>query len=107
MASQLISSSTVEVLEIDSYVRGYHAYQNLWSPVIGESLLVKREPTNSKDVNAVAVHKDNLIVGHVPYNLAQSISHFLKRDMNKAFAEVTGMKVNRGADYGLEVPCRY
>ena len=66
MTSQLISSSTVEVLEIDSYVRGYHAYQDVWSPVIGESLLVKRESTNSKDANAVVVHRDNLIVGHVP-----------------------------------------
>ena len=25
--------------------------------------------------------------------------------MNKAFAEITGAKVNRGAGYGLEVPC--
>ena len=48
-----------------------------------------------------------MVVGHVPYNLAQIFSHFLKRDVNKAFAEVTGTKVNRGAGYGLEVPCKY
>ena len=27
--------------------------------------------------------------------------------MNKVFAEVAGAKVNRGAGYGLEVPCTY
>ena len=27
--------------------------------------------------------------------------------MNKAFAEMTGEKVNRGTGYGLEVPCLY
>ena len=34
-----------------------------------------------------------------------SISHFFKRDVNKAFAKVVGEKVNRGAGYGLEIPC--
>ena len=29
----------------------------------------------------------------------------VRRDVNKAFAEVTGKEVNRAAGYGLEVPC--
>ena len=44
------------------------------------------------------------LVGHVPYNLARIISLFLKRDVNKA---LVGEKVNRGAGYGLEIPCEY
>ncbi len=78
-----------------------------WTPTIGESLLVKPEPTNAKDNKAVAVLKDDLVVGHVPYNLASRLFQFLRRDVNKAFAEVTGAKVNRGAGYGLEIPCIY
>ena len=36
------------------------------------------------------------------------LSRFLARDVNKAFTEVTGDKVNRGAGYGLvEIPCVY
>lgn len=31
----------------------------------------------------------------------------LRRDFNKAFTEVTRQKVNRGAGYGLEIPCTY
>ena len=41
------------------------------------------------------------------YRLAPTLSHFLNRDFNKAVAEVTGDCVNRGAGYGLEVPCIY
>ncbi len=51
--------------------------------------------------------KENVVVGHVPYNLASSMSHFLRREFNKAFAEVVGNKVNRGAGYRLEIPCIY
>ena len=47
------------------------------------------------------------IVGHVPYNLAPRMLAFFMRDMNKAFAVITGAKVNREAGYGLEVPCVY
>ena len=41
--------------EFDSYIRGYHAYQDIWNPVVGESLLLKREPDNSVDSSAVAL----------------------------------------------------
>ena len=38
-----------------------------------------------------AVYYDNDVVGHIPYNLAPKVSAFLKRDVNKGFAEITGM----------------
>ena len=91
------------MLEIPSYIiRGYHAYVSMWTPVLGQTLPVKREPTNKKDKNAVAVYLEDVVVGHVPHNTAPL---FLLRDVNKAFAEVTVQKINRGAGYGLEVPC--
>ena len=57
----------LELLEIQSYIRGHHAYRDSWTPVLGETLS-KRETTNPKDKNAVAVHIEVTIVGHVPYN---------------------------------------
>ena len=54
--------------------------------MIGETLLLKREPTNPRDKNAVALYKDDAVVRHVPYNLAPNLSRFLARDVNKAFA---------------------
>ena len=109
MASQVASLAVanLEVLEIRSYVRGYHVYMNIWTPFLGQILLVRREPTNSKDKNAVGVFLEDAIVGHVPHNLAPRMSQFLQRDVNKAFAEVAGEKINRGGGYGLEIPCIY
>ena len=114
MASQVVSSASggtaaavIEVLEIPSYIRGYHAYMSIWNPVLGQMLLVKREPTNRKDRNAVGLFLEDVVVGHVPHNLAPQFSQFLRRDVNKAFAEVTGEKINRGAGYGIEIPCVY
>ena len=107
-ASQVVATvGDLAVVEFESYVRGYHAYMQVWSPVVGQSLCVKREPTNILDGHAVAVCNESQVVGHIPYNLAPTISAFLRRDVNKAFAEVTGARVNRGAGYGLEIPCIY
>ena len=75
-------------------VRGYHACLYLWEPTIGEVLQAIPEPTNSKHNRAVAVLQDG----------GMSISRlfqFLRRDVNK---HLSGEKVNRGADYGLEIP---
>ena len=73
----------------------------------GDILPLAREPNNATDKLAVAVLKNGDVVGHVPYNLASTLSQFLKRDFNKAVVEVTGDRVNRGAGYGLEVLCIY
>ena len=66
---------------------------------MGEILVVKIEPTNRHDIHSVAIYRDAKIVGHVPYNLAPRMSAFFMRE-NKAFAVITGAKVNRGAGYG-------
>ena len=60
---------------------------------------MRREPTNVQKPNAVALYREGVIVGHVPHNLAPRLSAFLRRDVNMAFAQVTGD--------GLEVPCVY
>ena len=54
--------------------------------------------------------KEDEVVGHIPYYLSPIVSQFLRRDVNTAFVQVIGEKVNRGArgaGYGLEVPCLY
>ena len=46
------------------------------------------------------------MVGHLPYKIARTVSHFLKRSVNKGMVEVTGRRINRGAGYGMEIPCK-
>ena len=50
---------------------------------MGDVLCLEREPTNCKDRFAVAVM-------HIPFNLAPTVSNFLKRSVNKRTVEVTG-----------------
>ena len=103
MASQPAAGMPgIECLEAPSFVRGYHAYKDIWEAENGEMLELKWERENCKDINAVAVVKDDCTVGHVPKNLA---AHFLARDFNKGLCEVAGVRVNHGGGYGLEIPC--
>ena len=49
----------------------------MWTPVLGQTLLVKREPTNNKDKNAVAVYLEDVVVGDiVPHNIAPCFHNF-------------------------------
>ena len=74
---------------------------------MGDVLRLDREPTNVRDKFAIAVLQGSTVVGHMPYNIAPVVSHFLKRTVNKGLVEVTGARVNRGAGYGIEIPCKY
>ena len=73
MASQPVSSVNLTVTEFNSFIRGYHAYKDIWIPVQGELLILKREPNNVKDKSAVAIYKGD-IVGHVPYNISSLLT---------------------------------
>ncbi len=53
MASQPVAPDS-SCIEISSFIRGYHAYQDVWDPLVGEVLLLQREPTNVKDNQAVS-----------------------------------------------------
>ena len=59
---------------------GYHAYMDTWNPALGQELILKPEPSKYKDKHAVAVVKDDVIVGYVPYNLAPHVPQFLRRE---------------------------
>ena len=108
MASQAVSGSEdLASFEFQSFVRGYHVYKSIWDPMNGEVLRLAREPDNCQDKLAVAVMKEDSVVGHIPHHLAPIVSAFLKRNVNKGMAEVIGERVNRDAGYGLEVPCTY
>ena len=110
MASQHSSTRGTDrlaVVELNYFIRGYHVYIDIWTPVIREEFVLRREPGNIKDISAVAVQKDGETIGHIPFNISSAVSHFLRREFKKGFAEVSGEKVNRGAGYGLEIPCIY
>ena len=74
--------------QVNSFIRGYHAYKDVWTPFIWEELLLRREPDNVKDRIAVDVLKDGCIVGHIPLNISVAVTYLLQKDYNKGFATV-------------------
>ena len=98
----------VESKEYYSWMRGHHAYKDIFEPVIGTTLTLQREPENAKDPHAVAIVEDTgRIVGHIPLALSRIVSSFLKRANHKATAEICGRRINRGSGLGLELPVIY
>ena len=94
-----------------SYVKGYHAYKDLWIPVKGEYLRCEREPDNVMDKYAVCVKKENVIVRHLLLGksgkFAKTISYFLRVDeLNSCHLVVTGKHVNLGDGDDMQVPCK-
>ena len=41
------------------------------------------------------------------YSIAPAVSHLQKTNVNKGTIDVTGARVNRGADYGVGISCKY
>ena len=69
-----------------------------------ESLFCRKEKGNEHDPHAVAVTRNNFVVGCVPQNICDHFWTFLSLPKTLIHARVLGKRVNRGAGYGLEVP---
>ena len=50
---------------VDTMVRGYHEYQDIWTAASGEKLKCAHEIGNYSDLFAVAVVKNKKIIGHL------------------------------------------
>ena len=96
-----------QLVKFDSFIRGYHVYQHIWTPVEGETYSCTCEPGNEPDCNAVAVMYEDRVVGHIPLAISKCISLFLTLLGSLLETKVTEKRINRGGGYGLEVPCKY
>ena len=64
-----------------SCVKGYHVYKDVWTVATGEELVCQREQGNAQDIYAVAVIKDDTVVGHLAHTISRFFS-VLKRRWN-------------------------
>ena len=55
MAAVAVANVEIVKFELIHYICGYHDYIDIWTPYIGETLSLHREPDNSKDLYAFAV----------------------------------------------------
>ena len=79
-----------EALIVESCVRGYHYYQDIWEPVSGEQLECKQEAGNVHDRYAVTVLKE-VVVGHVPRKISILCYLFLRKG-GTIISTVTGSR---------------
>ena len=63
----------MDSLHWDNVIRSYHIYKDIWTPFIGEILRVEQEAHNTADCFAVAVVKDETIVGHVSHEVSRLV----------------------------------
>ena len=89
------------------YYRCFHAYKDIWEPVINQVLPCIQEPANPEDRNAVTLMNKEKIVGYVPKNISVWMTMFLKLKNSSIASRATGEEVNRGGGYGLEIPYEY
>ena len=102
---------TINSFKTVSNVKGYHVYQGIWVPKIGETLSTEGEPCNPKNKYVVRVKKNESIVRHLPLgktgNFAKTIFYFLRADKYSiSEIEITGKPVNLGNGEGMQVPCK-
>ena len=98
-------------LEFETYIKGHHVYKNIWTPMLGEILQVRREPENIVDKFAVCVEKDDRVVGHLKKGdsgkFAKTIFYFIRSDVySQRYVEINGKRCNLGDGEGLQVPCK-
>ena len=84
--------------------------KSVWTPNLQEQVYGEIEPHNPVDKYAVAVKKDEEVVGHLPlgknWKFAKTIFYFLCADpYGKCNITVTGKAVNLGDGDGMQVPC--
>ena len=64
---------------MESCVRGYHVYKDIWGAAVGEELDCTRERGNPRDAYAVAVVRNGRTVGHLPRKLCRLCALFYKK----------------------------
>ena len=97
----------VERFSIDSAVRGFHVYKDIWNPEIDEVLLCEQEFGNLHDPYTVSVvREDNVMVGYVPRTISALCYFFLRRN-GMIICQITGRR-HHSVDLpqgGMEVLC--
>ena len=100
----------VTFIDIVSNIKGYHVYKSVWTPTLQEHVHGEIEPHNAVDKYAVAVKKDEKVIGHLPFGengkFAKTIFYFLRADpYAKCNITVVAKAVNLGDGDAMQVPC--
>ena len=105
-SQQLRGVVSMSSFTVETVVRGFHIYKEVWHAVIGDVLPCRRDLGNPHDLYAVAMVRASNTVGHVPRRISSVCSIFLRRG-GSISCTITGIRQYSGdlPQGGLEVPC--
>ena len=99
MARTLRTGFEIEFL---TNIRGHHVYKNTWCPKPDEKLICRkdnREDAIRYDEFSIGVYKDEKLVGHIPSEISELLTHFIENSTtSKLTAFPTG---KRKREFGL------
>ena len=75
---------------VESMVRGYHIYKDIWNSYIDEVLPCERERHNIHNPFAVAVKKGANVVSHLPHSISIACYVFLGKSRSSITCKVIG-----------------
>ena len=76
---------------METVIRGYHVYKEVWDAAIEQVLPCQQERGNTHDPYAVAVVERGVIVGHVPCAVS-SVCYLFLGEKGTISCQVTGMR---------------
>ena len=102
----------IKEFETESVIKGYHAYMNDWTPILGENLSTRSEPENEIDKYAVAITKDARVIGHLKKGktgrYAKTVFYFLRANlMNTISITVTGKGLTLEMGKACKFPAQF
>ena len=90
---------------LESVVRGYHVWKDIWDVAVGQEFPCKLKDGNRVDRFTVAVARDDTVIGHLR-KFSSTCSLYLQRD-GSIICHVMGSRQFSAdlAREGLEIPC--
>ena len=98
----------MEVHVVESCVRDFHIYQDIWMPTTEKRLPCETEDMNPTDPYAVVIKKGTEVIGHVPRKISAVCFLFIQRGgtLNCIITDSRHQYSSDLSQGGLQIPCK-
>ena len=93
------------LLVLSAAIRGFHVYQDIWSPNLGDKFECTHEESNTKDTHAMGVYFSGKLVGHLPKEISRYF-HYFTLHGGDIQGEVIGARRHCHEAGGMEIPSK-
>ena len=93
-------------LKIQTALRGYHVYQDIWTPVLDEEFTCRQDADNKHDRHAVEITSttEDEVHSHLPLEISK-VSYFFLEHGGTIAGKVTSTRRYCKERGGMEIPC--